>query len=100
MRGRRYEEDGKFWMPWREFCNYFDMVDVCAPSSSMKDLELDLNEDKGKVCGLVCGATKGCCCSGAQQDVGATVVPAAGCLGPRRMVSSQEHKQILLENGI
>ena len=50
--GRKIKkEDGKFWMPWREFCNYFDMVDVCAPSSSMKDLELDLNEDKGKVCG-------------------------------------------------
>ena len=104
LRGKKMaKEDGKFWMPWREFCNYFDNVDVCAATSSMKDLELDLNEDKGKVCGLVCGATKGCCsfwCPTGCRRHGECELQ--GCLGPRRMwfPINKSTKQILEENGV
>ena len=49
------KDDGCFWMPWSDFVTRFDNLDICAVSSSMGNLELDLNEDIG-----MCGPCVGC----------------------------------------
>eukprot|EP00937_MAST-01D_sp_MAST-1D-sp2_P002116 g2116.t1 len=104
LRGKMVKkEDGKFWMPFEDFVRYYDHIDLCATGSSMSDLELDLNEDSGKVLGLCKGAALGClsywcptgCCN-KQHDC-----ELQGCLGPRRMwfPLDKSTKEILLEHG-
>ena len=49
------DDDGIFYMSWKDFLNYFDGVDVCCRSRDFDDIQLDLNEDWG-----ICGPFLGC----------------------------------------
>ena len=54
------EDDGAFWMAWSDFERIFAQIDVCARSTGIDDLQLDLNESDGTVANCL-GPLKGCC---------------------------------------
>ena len=63
--------DGIFWMPWDEFIDNFNSFDLCAVSTGMETLELNINEDYG-TCGICLGVIQGCgsyclLCKGTRQ---------------------------------
>ena len=50
-----------FWMPWEDFIEHFDNIDVCLRSSGLDDLALDVKEELGTVgpcVGCLCGCLK------------------------------------------
>ena len=49
------DDDGIFYMSWKDFLRHFDGVDVCCRSRDFDDIQLDLNEDWG-----ICGPLLGC----------------------------------------
>lgn len=63
-----HTNDGMFWMEWSDFSSNFRKIDICARSTGIKDLELDLNEEAGCI-GPCKGCFQGClgyylCCRG------------------------------------
>ena len=54
------EDDGTFWMAWHDFIDHFDSLNICARTTGVHDLYIDLHEGDG--CAQRClGPTKGCC---------------------------------------
>ena len=54
-------DDGIFWMPWEDFVEHFNNIDVCLRTSGLDDLALDVKEEMGAVgpcVGCLCGCLK------------------------------------------
>ena len=52
------KDDGIFWMPFNDFLQTFDYFCLCAVSTNMSSLHLDMHEDYGP-CGPVAGCMQG-----------------------------------------
>jgi hypothetical protein len=52
------KNDGIFWMPFNDFLGMFDYFCLCAVSSNMSSLHLNMCEDLGP-CGPMCGCVEG-----------------------------------------
>ena len=57
--GTKKVDDGSFWMSWKDFCKYFDGIDVCVLSRGLNELRLNPRESMG-VCGPALGCMLGC----------------------------------------
>eukprot|EP00457_Paulinella_chromatophora_P006334 gb/GEZN01006352.1/.p1 GENE.gb/GEZN01006352.1/~~gb/GEZN01006352.1/.p1 ORF type:complete len:469 (+),score=76.51 gb/GEZN01006352.1/:48-1454(+) len=53
---KKEDNDGKFWMVWYDFCQYFQVLHVACRSVGIRDLALDVRETDG-----CAGPAKGCC---------------------------------------
>ena len=53
-------DDGAFWMAWGDFDRIFEQIDICARSTGVRDLQLNLKEADGCVANCL-GPAKGCC---------------------------------------
>eukprot|EP00877_Chromochloris_zofingiensis_P013191 jgi/Chrzof1/8125/UNPLg00170.t1 len=55
------QNDGSFWMDWRDFTAYFRSLDFCCRTTGWDDLALDIHEEC-PVCGPTWGCVSGCAC--------------------------------------